>query len=346
MKEIPRPAVITDILPRLPAPFRRAAISQIALGESGCLVYRLTLHGASAILKVSSRALMPDYLRLGHPESHVAEYLFYTELLPLLDIPAPKLLLGERLADDLNYILLEDVSPHHVIPSLDHEWSTAELLLVVEVYAALHGRAPQALAKHASLAWLKQDPRQEYNPERAHTLLAALYDNAWTRAIVAPVFLHPRLEVVLTGLLTALAHMPPTLLHNDFYPLNIGLPRDATGKAVLMDYQLLGLGPGMLDILNIGFLHPQPHFCSIDRDAVLGHYLRCLAAHTGGNIGLAEFRRLYTFAVILGWADYLPRFVRAVQRKNLGVEPWNDWLERTLRRAMSEWEQALVSHSL
>lgn len=337
---------VKDILPRLPAPFCRADLKRITLGESGCLVYRLTEHGASAILKVSSRALMPDYLRLGHPESHIAEYLFYTELWPLLDIPAPKLLRGERLTDNLNYILLEDVSPYYTIPALDHHWTTAELLLVVKVYAALHGRAPRALAKHASLAWLKQDPRQEFCPERAHALLAALYDNAWTRATVAPVFLHPRLQVVLDGLLDALAHVPPTLLHNDFYPLNIGLPRNAAGGALLMDYQLLGLGPGMLDILNIGFLHPQPRFSGIDRDAVLDHYLRSLAAHTGESIELAEFRRLYTFAVILGWADYLPRFVRAMQRANLGVEPWNNWLGETLTRAMSEWEQALTAESL
>jgi hypothetical protein len=288
---------------------------------------------------------MPAYLRLGHPESHIAEYLFYTLLLPLLDIPAPKLLMGECLTEDLNYILLEDVSPYYTIPTLDHRWTTAELLLVVEVYAALHGRAPQALAKIPSRAWLKQDPRRDFKPERTHTLLAALYDNAWTRATVAPVFLHPRLQVVLDGVLDALARVPTTLLHNDFYPLNIGLPRTAAGGALLMDYQLLGLGPGMLDILNIGFLHPQPRFSGIDRDAVLSHYLRCLAAYTGENIECAEFRRLYTFAVMLGWADYLPRFVRAVQRANLGIEPWNRWLRETLTRAMSEWEQALTAES-
>lgn len=341
MKEVLLPVAIKDILPKLPEPFCHAAVNQITLGKSGCLVYRLSALGTTAVLKLSSRGLMPDYLRLGHPESHIAEYRFYTELLPLLDLPAPKLLTGKQLADDLNYILLEDVARHHKIPALDHSWTTAEMLLVVEVYATLHGRAQQILAKRPPLAWLKQDPRQDFYPERAHNLLLALYDNAWTRSIVAPVMLHPQLESGLSGLTNALAHLPLTLLHNDFYPLNIGLPRQAAGRALLMDYQLLGLGPGMLDILNIGFLHPQPRFLGLDKEAVLSHYLHCLAAITGDNTEPEEFRRVYQWATMLGWADYLPRLVRAMHRHNQGEEPWNAWLQETLTRAMSEWAQAL-----
>ncbi|MBT9133394.1 MAG: hypothetical protein DDT38_00115 [Firmicutes bacterium] len=337
-------AILADIRRRLPYPFRHAKLKQITLGESGCLVYRLSAFDSTAVLKVSSRTLMPDYLRLGHPQSDIAEYMFYTRLLPLLETPAPQLLASGAVSDEVNYILLEDVAHRYAIPALDHQWTTVEMLAVVEVYAALHGRAPRALAGCGPLGWLKQDPRQEFEAEEAHTLLGALYENAWTRSTVEQVYLHPRLHHSLNGLPSALAHLPLTLLHNDFYPLNIGLSRSAESQsqALLMDYQLIGLGPGMLDILNIGLLHEQPRFKHLDKEAVLRHYLCHLGTHIGETIELAEFRHDYTWVTILGWADYLPRFVRAMHRHNQGVEPWNAWLQQTLMRAMSDWAQALA----
>ncbi len=334
-------AIVDDIIRRLPVPFCHAEPKEITLGESGCLVYRLLVRDETAVLKVSSRQLMPDYLRLGHPQSDIAEYMFYTQLLPRLRTPAPELLDSGELESGANYILLEDVARHHVIPALGHRWTTAEMMAVIETYAALHGRAAQALTNDTSLWWLKQDPRREFRAEQALTLLYALYDNAWTRSLVAPVVLHPDLEKVLSRVLSTLAHLPLTLLHNDFYPLNIGLRRSAPGQAVLMDYQLIGLGPGVLDILNIGLLHEHPSFRQVDRDAVLGHYVRRLSAHTGEGADMAEFRRIAPWATMLGWADYLPRFVRAMQRDNQGTEPWNAWLQATLTRAMAEWAQAL-----
>jgi len=338
--------LVADALHALGAPFSTARLEPITLGESGCLVYRLHSGQETAVLKVSARALMPDYLRVGHPWSYLSEYRFYTELLPRLQIPAPRLLVAGESPQQGNFVLLEDIARRYMVPQTTHVWTTAEMLAVVETYAALHGRAQRLLECSHPLDWLKPDPRDAFQAEHAYAHLVTLHENTWTRDIVAPVALHPKIQASLHRLPHAVLTLPTTFLHSDFYPPNIGLPLEPGVPAMLLDYQLLSLGSAALDIVNIGFLSGGQAFRNIDRELVLRHYLQHLSEQTGVAQSATEFSHIYPWAAILHWADYLPRFVRAIERHNCGVELWNEWLRQTLARAMREWEQALAFTSV
>jgi thiamine kinase-like enzyme len=74
-----------------------------------------------------------------------------------------------------------------------------------------------------------------------------------------------------------LAQMPlfagegATLLHNDVYPPNIGLPHDPGGEAVLVDWEMAGWGLAELDLAFM-FMQPYRSARQIDRQAALDYY--------------------------------------------------------------------------
>jgi aminoglycoside phosphotransferase (APT) family kinase protein len=62
-----------------------------------------------------------------------------------------------------------------------------------------------------------------------------------------------------------------TVLHNDVYPGNVGLPYDPGGEAALVDWEMVGWGMAELDL---AFMFTQPYRSArqIDRTAALDYY--------------------------------------------------------------------------
>ncbi|MBS3872048.1 MAG: phosphotransferase [Firmicutes bacterium] len=296
-------------------------------GQSGSKVSRLTEgSGETKIIKTTRREDMPDYLTANYPSVDMAEYLFYTELQPKLDLPAPSLLGHGHLPQGGVFLVLEDVAKSHRLLPLGHHYTTLELLSIIATYARLHGRGQRIAAADKAYSWLHQDPRTTLAAHLVLRHLQELARNEWTNALAAVPLYSPRLPSLLREVAARLAHLPSTILHNDFYATNVALPLDCTQPAVLLDWQLIGRGPLQLDLANIGLLSASPCFKEVDKDAVLLGYLEALAREGGPKITLRALREQYTYAELLLALDFLPRFVRAMHRANDLNEPWIPWM--------------------
>jgi len=306
-------------------------------GQSGSKVSRLTeINGETKIVKITRREEMPDYLTANYPSVDMAEYNFYTKLQPLLNLPAPALLAHGHLPQGGVFVVLEDVAINHRLLPLEHHYTTEELLSVMETYACLHGRGEKLLADEKSYPWLHPDPRTTFAPHLVRPYLQELAGNEWTAALATGPLRSPHLPSLLREVISRLAPLPTTLLHNDFYPTNIALPLDRTESGLLLDWQLIGHGPLQLDLANIGLQSTNPHFQAVDIDAVLFCYLEALARERGYKIPLSALREQCTYAKLLLALDFLPRFVRAMHRSNTHHEPWIPWMREAYVANMTE----------
>lgn len=320
---------------------RTSYLTPLFGGQSGSRVSRLTdINGETKIVKITRREEMPDYLTANYPSVDMAEYHFYTELQPLLNLPVPTLLTHGLLPQGGVFVVLEDVAINHRLLPLDHHYTTEEVLSIMETYACLHGRGEKLIADEKSYPWLHPDPRTTFAPHLVLPYLQELAGNEWTEALATGPLRSPRLPSLLREVVSRLAHLPTTLLHNDFYPTNVALPLDRTEPGLLLDWQLIGRGPLQLDLANIGLQSDNPHFQAVDIDAVLICYLEALAREHGYKIPLATLREQCTYAKLLLALDFLPRFVRAMHRANTRNEPWIPWMREAYVASMTE----IVSH--
>jgi len=210
---------------------------------------------------------------------------------------------------------------------------------IAAAYGVIHGRTQREFARVGIPSWLNPDPCTTYDPEAALACMQELAHNQWTDA-AKPIYNSPRLATLLSCLRTRLSHVPAGLLYNDFYPPNVALVQEGSA-ALLIDFQLIGSGPCHVDIANIGFLSQDKAFTHVDSEAVLAHYLHCLWAAGGEKITPEMFWRDYKQAELLAWAEYLPRFVRAMQRTNATGEPWGKWMDETFAKCMRVFSKAM-----
>ncbi|KAF0196056.1 MAG: hypothetical protein FD169_1122 [Bacillota bacterium] len=333
--------LLQTVLEKLPETLHTLNIEPITIGQSGSRVYRLRPKNAQAVvLKITEPQVMPEYLTAGYPHIADTEYNFYTQLAPRLGLPCPKLIEYGRLAGKASFLVLEDVTLNSYIPPEGHMWSTAEMISIVTTYAQMHGRAQRLFSQHGVPTWLNPDPRLIYSAEKTEGYLRALAQNSWTKDTASPIVLSAGLKQLLLELQNSLRNLPPTLLYNDFYPPNVALSK-AGGSAVLFDYQLISSGPHHIDISNIGFLRSDKTFCQVDGEAVLAHYLHILSRQAGEVTSPLMFLSDYRHANLLAWADYLPRFVRAMHRSNAKNEHWGQWMDDMFAKCMQVWAREL-----
>lgn len=91
--------------------------------------------------------------------------------------------------------------------------------------------------------------------------------------------------------------LPPTLLHGDYWPGNISIDED--GDQIVYDWQMVGLGPGVLDLValinNSGvWLSPLP----VDPQELIRLYRDQLAAAGRTAWTDDEWQRLWNFAIL------------------------------------------------
>jgi thiamine kinase-like enzyme len=68
-----------------------------------------------------------------------------------------------------------------------------------------------------------------------------------------------------------MADYPETLLHNDVCPPNCGLPPNADGECVLVDWEMVGWGLAEMDLAYM-FMQPFASERMLDRSEMLEYY--------------------------------------------------------------------------
>ncbi len=170
----------------------------------------------------------------------------YQALAAHLPMPTPALIAADPLGD---WLVLEAVEAD-VAPD---EWSADDYRRGVQTLAALHERFWNLAEDLSAYKWLARPLAGDFE---IHVYAAA---QAVEKMIVDD---RPRLITGSMNVLGAVGQMiaeveqvaeslraaPQTLLHGDFGPRNVALQSD--GEMVVMDWQLAGLGPGILDLVT------------------------------------------------------------------------------------------------
>lgn len=310
-------------------------------GKSGGRLLRVrSEQGAPLIVKLLQPAAIPQHLREDFPYIAVAEYRFYTELMHELRLPGPALYASGQIPDGTTFLIMEDLTPAHLIPAEGHRWNDRELAAVMRSFGLLHGRSLRLLQEQPAPSWLHADPRATYDPDQVLGCLEAFAANPWTADQARPVAEAPGLRRLAEALGDALCREPTVLLYNDFHPSNVALPADG-GPAKLFDWQLVGTGPMQVDICNIGLLGRDPAFAGVDRSGLLDLYLDTFAAESGHRPDTEQFRASCRDAHLLGWSAFMPRMVKAMERCNAEGRQFSPWMAATFRDCMTDWLEAL-----
>ncbi|HKZ68791.1 MAG TPA: phosphotransferase [Anaerolineales bacterium] len=90
---------------------------------------------------------------------------------------------------------------------------------------------------------------------------------------------------------------PQTLLHGDYWPGNISIDED--NRHVVYDWQMVGVGPGLLDLVT--FIRKSERYIDsmpVDAEELIALYRYVLADQLNFVVSNAEWQRLWDYAVM------------------------------------------------
>jgi hypothetical protein len=91
--------------------------------------------------------------------------------------------------------------------------------------------------------------------------------------------------------------VPQTLLHGDYWPGNISIDED--NRQVVYDWQMVGVGPGLLDLVT--FVRKSERYIDsmpVDADELMALYRYVLADQLNFVVSNAEWGRMWDYAVM------------------------------------------------
>ena len=252
---------------------RRATAELIKRSSTPAAVYRLQLEcdselALSNLVVKRIEADWPDDLR-----GHERETLFCRRLLPRLAVPHPRIYYaGEEPGSSCHLVIMEDAADSHYFPRPRDPWSQVEIEQILSSYARLHASGRDALKGEEALGWLveRHEARLFETAGELPRMIEALA--ACGNLPHMPAF-GALLERTLHDA-ERLSNQPITVLHNDVYPPNCGIPIAGDGVAVLVDWDMVGSGVAEMDLAYM-FLQPYRSHRRLDRPAALSHYWRC-----------------------------------------------------------------------
>jgi len=246
-------------------------VETIKVSASPSVIYRLALvrAGANKTFSIIAKRIAPGWP--DDPGGHERECRFYRCLRPWLDLPGPHLYYaGPEPGSDHHVVIMADVAGPYRFPSPTYVWTQAEIRSILRTYARLHSQGERCLPPPAEREWLMAR-HEERVSARAHELppmVATLVE----RGVWRPLPRFPYLLQQTLADMPRLAQEPATLLHNDVYPPNLGLPAGlARNDALIVDWEMLGWGLAQMDLAFM-FLQPFRSHQSLDRDAALNYY--------------------------------------------------------------------------
>lgn len=265
-------------------------------------VYRLRLEGhrAFGIQSLIAKRVESDWP--DDPRGHEREALFYGRLLPKLDIPHARIYYaGLEPESPVHLIIMEDVARSHRFPSPSHRWTQTEVEQILETYARLHAGGLTCLQEEIDLDWMMN--RHEARllakaTELAHMVEAIVDQKIWPRM--------PGFERLLERTLRVASQLSGhllTVLHNDVYPPNCGIPANRSGDVILVDWDMVGRGLAEMDLAFM-FLQPFGSHLQLDRTAALDYYWRKRQQIDGIHLEKSELEARQWYADSL-WALWL-----------------------------------------
>lgn len=267
-------------------------------------VYRVQLtHGrgaASAPTQLILKRMAPDWPDDAH--GHEREARFYATFWPQLELGDFHVYYaGPEPGSAYHLVIMDDLTLTHSFPLPTHTWTQVEIEAIVRIYARLHVRGAAALPAAAARNWLL--PRHETRVwENAGNLLRLAADlSDWGIWPALPGLM--RLLRQTLDRMTENTQLPVTLLHNDVYPPNIGLPCRDQGDVVLLDWEMLGWGLAEMDLAFM-FLQPYGSHRHLQRQAALAAYWQERARLGDATPSLAERQARQQYADTL-WALWL-----------------------------------------
>lgn len=230
-------------------------------GNSGSQVWRGLLQGQgdfppSIIIKHTLIPKRQSILTVDHlawqREAH-----FYKLLSDHPEFPTAKVFYNS--IDEENKtttIIMEDLSQSFFIATSNHVWSTAEAGAIMKTYTMLHKLSKALLQQRANYEWLAAPEFTFVTPIDTLQTIRILSSHPSTAELCKPINnTIDCLQNMLPSLHSEYRKLKPTLSYNDFYPANIAVPLNK-GPAVLFDWQLIGWGNPLNNMLN-AFGHPS-----------------------------------------------------------------------------------------
>lgn len=238
----------------------------------------------------------------GDPRGHEREALFCWRLLSQLSVPHPRIYYaGAEPGTSFHIVIMEDVTHSHRFPTPRHKWTQKEIEQILRTYARLHSSGRSRLRTEEDLGWM-MDRHEERLFKTAGELPRMV--EALAAHGVWPSFtgFGPLLEGALRDA-ERLSELSPTVLHNDVYPPNCGIPVTGEGEVVLVDWDMVGSGLAEMDLAFM-FMQPYGSQRRIDRRAALAYYWRCRQRLDGRTPSQVELEARQRYADAL-WALWL-----------------------------------------
>jgi len=249
-------------------------------------------------------------LRVGLAGNGLREVGVYRSLAPQLPVQTPALIAADNAG---SWLVLEAVLPE-LEPSA---WTASDYERAIRTLAAIHERFWGLSDDLAVYPWLARPLATDFE---VYVLSAV---SAMEKMVVdnRPALITSSLEV-LTGLGQMLTQVevlaerlraaPATLLHGDFHPGNIYLQEE--GEAVVFDWQLAGVGPGVLDLVTfVNACRWERAELPITTEALVALYRAEMRARVGAAWPDSEWAELLDHALMwcfaqdmLSWVANLP----------------------------------------
>jgi aminoglycoside phosphotransferase (APT) family kinase protein len=240
--------------------------------------------------------------RVGLANAGLREAGVYRSLSIQLPMPTPALVAA---AADGAWLVIEAVEAQ----SSPGPWSADDYLQSVALLARLHERFWGLADDLAAYPWLARPLSLDYE---IHVYAAAQALGEIVREEWPPLVAHSLQTLGTLGQIISQAEQvaqplqaaPFTLLHGDFWAGNI--VRDEDGDMVVLDWQLAGLGPGVLDVLVLVMTSQwesprgvaAPPELPLSPSKLVGRYRREIARLLGLRWSDAEWSELWDHALL------------------------------------------------
>lgn len=196
---------------------------------------------------------------------------------------------------------------------------------MLRAYARLHSLGRNCLPPEDQRSWMWRPAllERDWHAEELLELFQALVD----RGVWSPLAgIEQLIEQTLVDA-SSLEPYPLTLLHNDVFPPNVGLPKGAPDQpeAILLDWEMVGWGLAELDLAFM-FMQPYRSARRVRREEALDYYWEQRRAIEGNLPSLDQRQRMQRHADALWALSLIPVAHRVASRPfPAGTEPARYW---------------------
>ena len=274
-----------------------------------------------------------EAVRSGLTNPGVREAGLYRALAAQLPMPTPALIAADPAG---SWLVLEAVEA----ADDSGQWDLTTFQQALALLARLHERFWDLADDLSAYPWLARPLSRDFE---VHVYGAAQALGAVVRDEWPPIIAHsPQILGTIGQMIShaeqiaqPLRELPSTLLHGDFWAGNI--VRDEDGDMVVLDWQLAGIGPGVLDLVAMikttewaGGERPAP------AERLAGRYRREIARLLGLRWSDAEWSALWDYALLWRFLqEMLPWTVSVAPEEYLArAQQYEDiWLRPALDAA-------------